>query len=153
MRIKVLLSKIKAYSRPDPNAPKLTNKQLAEKFDRENKEEKRAIKLLHGKAKMRAWLKWFFLMPIKWCWVNFRDWRIVLIFLVWCIVLSSEVWVSYLMALITLGTEASKWWLGIANACWVWWLIPDPFSQFMLYAIVLTISTKALMAKIKRKKK
>jgi len=148
-----LIAKIRSYSKPDPNGPKLTSKQLAEKFKAENEAEKLTIKSLHGKAKLRAWLKWFFLFPIKWCWVNFRDWRIVAIFSVWCAVLSSEVWGCYLMALLTLGTSASAWWLGIANACWAWWLIPDPLSQFMLYVIFLTIGTKAVIDRIAGKRK
>lgn len=147
------VSEIRSYSKPDPNGPKLTNKQLADKFKAENGAERKAIKALKGGKKLKAWLKWFFIYPLKWMWVNFRDWRIVAIFSVWCAVLSSEVWVSYLMALMTLGTSASAWWLGIANACWAWWLIPDPLSQFMFYVIFLTIGTKAVLDRIAGKRK
>lgn len=172
-KIKSLIAKIKSYSKPDPNGPKLTNRQLAEKFKAENEAERKTIKALHGKAKLKAWLKWFFLFPLKWCWVNFRDWRIVVIFLVWCAILSSEVWGCYLASVIMIGNPTTITitlpvaigpfksitgtisqclvWLG--DVLWAWWWIPDPLSNFMLYVIALTIGTKAVMDKIKSKGK
>lgn len=127
-------------------------KEMQDRFDERNKEEKARIKSLRGFKKVWAWLKWFFVFPFRWCFVNFRDWRIVLLFSINAVLLSSEVWFSYLMSLITFGTSASAWWLGAANVCWLWWLIPDPLSAFIPYCIAMTVGELALRSIIKRKK-
>ena len=63
------------------------------------------------------------------------------------IILSCEVWMPYLIALIT----GNKWWWGIGSACWAFWLAPG--TPFTIIAVTLTIAIKKLWIKIKRRHK
>lgn len=91
------------------------------------------------------WLWFWIAYPWKWLFLNIRDWRTALIFAIVMIVLSSEVWVPYLIWFIT----SSAWWLGIGSACWLFWL--GPGTPFLIICIGLTILIKGLFNKIRRK--
>ena len=78
-------------------------------------------------------------------WVNIRDWRTAIIFVATVIVVSSEVWVMYLLYLIT----GNEWYLGIGSACWLFWL--GPGTPFMVICIGITMGIKALINKIRGK--
>ena len=78
-------------------------------------------------------------------WVNIRDWRTAIIFVATVIVVSSEVWVMYLLYLIT----GNEWYLGIGSTCWLFWL--GPGTPFMVICIGITMGIKALINKIRGK--
>ena len=85
-------------------------------------------------------------------WVNIRDWRTAIIFVATVIVVSSEVWVMYLLYFIT----GNEWYLGIGSACWLFWL--GPGTPFMVICIGITMAIKGLVNKVaqhasKRKKR
>jgi len=129
------------------------SRKAIDEYERSQKERKERIKAIPSFWR-RLWARIVFwlLFPWRWCWANFRDPMTMIVFCVWLTLLSSEVWVSYLMALMTWGTEASKWWLAVANSCWIWWLLPMPESNFMIYCIGLTILTKSIINRIKEGK-
>lgn len=97
-------------------------------------------------------LLWYYIKkPFVWIFDNIKDWRTAIIFLIIFLLVSSEVWVSYLLAFISWGTTFSKTMLGVASACWAWWLLPVG-SPFMLICISLTILVKGVFNKIRFKK-
>ena len=108
---------------------------------------KAKIKLEPNKWK-RFW-KWvWYLIAFPWVWVfyNIRDWRTAIIFVITFVVLSSEVWVPYLLGLIF----NNNWLIGVGTACWLFWL--GPGTPFMVICIIVTIGVKTLWNKITKKK-
>ena len=65
-------------------------------------------------------------------------------------VMSSEVWVFYLLGVISWGSEFSKWCLGVASACWLFWL--GPITPFLPLCIIITAFIKGIVNKIRFKK-
>lgn len=97
----------------------------------------------------RFWMKVWFLIshPWRWLWMQCHDWHFLVLFLVVMAVMSSEVWVFYIIGFVSWGTEFSKWCLGIASACWAFWL--GPFTPFIPLCIAITIGIQACVNKIK----
>ena len=98
--------------------------------------------------KFKRFLKWcWFLIafPWKWLWVNIRDWRTLVIFVITVLVVGSEVWVPLLLGWIF----DNYWLLGIAATCQLFWL--GPGTPFLIICIVITIGVKGLINKIKEK--
>lgn len=79
---------------------------------------------------------------------SMRDWRTFLIFAIVCLVISIEVWLPYLLGVITWGTDFSKWCFGIGSTLWLWWLLPG--TPFLPLCIGITIGVKAIFNKIKK---
>lgn len=75
-----------------------------------------------------------------------KDKTNIVIFCICYVVLSSEVWVPYLIYFIT----GSKWWLGIGSACWAFWLAP--FTPFIPLCIACTFGARKIYDKVKIKK-
>lgn len=99
-------------------------------------------------SKCRRFWKWvWYLIAFPWVWTfyNIRDWRTAVIFVITFLVLSSEVWVPYLLGLIL----HSPWLMGIGTACWLFWL--GPGTPFMVICIMITITIKGLFNKIGEK--
>lgn len=120
-------------------------------YKAKQEEEKRLIRAEPSKWK-RFW-KWVWFLvsfPFKWLWVNIRDWRTALIFIIVFLVVSSEIWMPYLIGLITWGTDLSKWLFGVASACWIFWL--GPGTPFTLLCIGITIGVKGIIDKIRGSK-
>ena len=87
-------------------------------------------------------LKTFF----KWLFKQLRDKTNIVIFLSVFLVLSCEVWIPYLIAIIT-GIE---WWWAVGSACWAFWLAP--FTPFIPLCLALTAAVRKVYDKIKNKK-
>lgn len=83
---------------------------------------------------------------------NLKDWKTFLIFVVVCIVVGSEVWVSYLIALIVgLKTPLGITLSSFATACVIFWNLP--FTPFLLICFSITMAIKGIWNKIKNKKR
>lgn len=125
----------------------------AEKAKQEEYERKQKEELLKIKTEPHHFWKivWFYIKkPFKWIKDNIKDWRTAIVFIIVFLVMSSEVWVSYLLGIITWGTDFSKWCMGVASACWLFWL--GPFTPFLPICIGLTILIKSLFNKIRFRK-
>lgn len=96
------------------------------------------------------WVWYLITFPFKWLWLNIRDWRTALIFIIVALIVSCEVWVPYLIGLITWGTPLSKIMLGVGSTCWLFWL--GPGTPFLIICIGTTIGVKELFNKIEDKK-
>ena len=95
-------------------------------------------------------LVWFyFKKPFRWLKENIQDWRTAIIFIIVVLVVSCEVWVPYLIALLTWGSDLSKWLIGVASACWLFWL--GPGTPFLLICITLTMVIKGIFNKVRFK--
>lgn len=95
-------------------------------------------------------LVWYYIKkPFKWIKDNIKDWRTAIIFGIVFLVVSCEVWVPYLLAIITWGTTFSATMLGVASTCWLFWL--GPFTPFIPICIAITIAIKAVFNKIRYK--
>ena len=92
----------------------------------------------------RLWIK--FKALISWLIKQLKDKKNIVIFIIVFLVLSSEVWIPYLLAIIT----GNKWWWGIGSACWAFWLAP--FTPFLPLCIALTFGVRKIYDKIKKKK-
>ena len=124
-------------------------KELEKEFNEKRAFEKAKIKVQSNKWK-RFWMWVWYLIcfPFKWIFTNIRDWRTAVIFVIVFLVVSSEVWIPYLIGLIFWGNETIRVTMfSVGSACWLFWL--GPFTPFMVICIGLTIAVKALFNKIK----
>lgn len=120
-------------------------------YEQKEKEKKAKIKALpEGFNKFWEYLLFYTTKPIYWIKENIKDWRTAVIFAITLIVLSSEVWVFYLLGVISWGTEFANWCFGIASACWLFWL--GPFTPFLPLCIVITAFIKGIVNKIRYRK-
>lgn len=128
-------------------------KEVEEKFKNSQNEWKTRIRQEPSKAK-RFW-KWVWYLcafPFLWIWVNIRDWRTALIFVFVALIVSCEVWVPYLIAVICWSNEPVRIsMLSVGSACWLFWI--GPGTPFLVICIGLTIGVKALFNKIKFRRK
>lgn len=97
--------------------------------------------------KFFKWLKTKVVKTLKWTWVQLKDKTNIVIYIIVNIVVSSEVWIPYLLAIIT----GNKWWWGIGSACWAFWLAP--FTPFTVICIALTFGVRKIYDKLKEKRK
>lgn len=79
-------------------------------------------------------------------WKELKDWRTLVIFIIVTVILSSEVWVPYLLAVIT----GKKYFWIIGTTCWAFWL--GPGTPFLPLSISLTFLIKGIFNKIKKKR-
>ena len=121
----------------------LSFKELNKEYEAKQKEEKEKIRRQPSKYKrFWMWVWYWFIFPFKWIWVNIRDWKTALIFGLVFLVVSSEVWVPYLLGFIF----NNNWLIGIGSTCWAFWLAPG--TPFMVICIGLTMAVKALLNRI-----
>lgn len=73
-----------------------------------------------------------------------KDKTNILIFVIVFLILSSEVWGSYLIGLIT----GNAWWFGIASVCWLFWL--GPFTPFLPLCLAITFAVRKVIDKIRK---
>ena len=64
------------------------------------------------------WLKAKLVATFKWTWKQLKDKTNLIIYIIVNIVVSSEIWVPYLLAVIT----GNKWWWGIGSGWWGFWI-------------------------------
>lgn len=81
---------------------------------------------------------------IRWILKQLKDKTNIIIFIIVFLVLSSEVWIPYLLAIIT----GNNWWWGIGLACWAFWLAP--FTPFMSLCVAITFVIRKIVDKIKK---
>lgn len=122
-----------------------------ERYEKAQQEEKARIKEEPSKWK-RFWKYVWHLAswPFKWLWAQCHDWRFLLLFVIVMVVVSSEVWIFYLLAFISWGSDFSKWALGIGSTMWAFWLLPG--TPFIPLCIAITIGLQAIIDKVKYRK-
>lgn len=76
-----------------------------------------------------------------------QDRLTIIIFIVTVLVLSSEVWLCYLLGIIF----NSAYLIGIATTCWLFWL--SPFTPFLSISFLLTIGIREGIRKIQERGK
>ena len=76
---------------------------------------------------------------------SLKDKTNIIIFIIVFLVLSSEVWVMYLLYFIT----KNAWFLGIGSACWAFWLAP--FTPFLPLCIAITFGVRKLYNKLTKR--
>lgn len=129
-------------------------KELQKKFNETQALERARIREEPKKGKrFWKWVWYVFVFPWKWAFVNIRDWRTAVIFLIVVLLYSGSVWGFYLGALFCgwTSTDAGKWLVGVGSAVWVWWLSPAG-SPFILLCVSTTIGVKAIFDAIKARK-
>ena len=82
-----------------------------------------------------------------WLIKQLKDKTNIIIFIVVALVVASEVWVPYLLAIIT-GVE---WWWAVGSACWAFWLAP--LTPFIPLCLAITAIVRKIYDKIKGKNK
>ena len=128
-------------------------KDLEKKYNEQANKRKIKIRLQSNRFK-RFWMwVWYFIaFPFVWLFYNIRDWRSVVIFAIVAVILSSEVWVPYLIGVICWSNKALRITMfSIGSACWLFWL--GPGTPFMIICIGVTIFIKGLFNKIHSRKK
>lgn len=82
----------------------------------------------------------------KWLFGQLKDWHNAVIFAIVFIVMSSEVWVPYLLGFIT----GDAYWFGVGSVCWAFWLAPG--TPFLTLCILITLGVRKLFDKLRRRK-
>jgi hypothetical protein len=82
----------------------------------------------------------------KWLWQQLKDWRNLVIFCIVVVIVSCEVWVPYLLGIIT----GDAYWFGIGSICWAFWLAP--FTPFLPLCIVITLGIRKIIDIVIRRK-
>ena len=96
------------------------------------------------------WVWYYISFPFIWLFYNIRDWRTFVIFAICFIVISSEVWIPYLIGVICWANEPLRIAMfSVGSACWLFWL--GPGTPFIELVICATIGIKAIFNKIKKK--
>lgn len=83
---------------------------------------------------------------VKAVFAQLKDRTNIIIFISVFLVLSSEVWVPFLLGIIT----GKAWWYGIAATCWGFWLAP--FTPFLPLCIAITFGVRTLVDAIRKRK-
>lgn len=124
---------------------------ITEQYENKQKEWKSKIR---EKTKHR-WIHWLWYLiafPFVWIFYNIRDWRTAIIFVIVFLVVSSEVWIPYLIGVIFWANEPLRISMfSVGSACWLFWL--GPFTPFLPLCMFLTIGIKALFDKITKRRK
>lgn len=125
--------------------------QLENKYKEDQKKEREKIRQEPSRFKrILKWIWYLISFPFKWLWLNIRDWRTALIFVTVVLIVSIEVWLPYLIGIITWGSALSKIMFGIGSTCWLFWL--GPGTPFIIICIGITIGVKELFNRIEEKK-
>lgn len=121
-------------------------KDLSKDFEEKRKLRKEKL-LLEPRKGIRFWKRvWLIItFPFEWIWINIRDVKTAIIFLIVLIVYGASVWVPYLIYFIT----KSNWWLAAGSAAWIFWL--GPGTPFLVLCIGTTMGIKAIINKITRR--
>lgn len=111
----------------------------------------RKEKIRQEPSKWKRFWKWVWYaisFPFVWIFYNIRDWRTAIIFAIVFLVVSSEVWVPYLIGVIFWANEPLRISMfSIGSACWLFWL--GPGTPFLVIVIGITIGVKYLFNLIK----
>ena len=106
-----------------------------------------------GIRKALAYLRLALITP--WCLVLRyfrRNPRLLIWFAGWFLIVSSEVWVPYLLAAIGWQNEAFRnSMLSVGSACWLFWA--GPGTPFMAIVLALSIASEAVFKKIKKRRR
>ena len=82
---------------------------------------------------------------VKKLFAQLKDTTNIIIFIIVFLVVSSEVWLMYLLYFIT----GDAWFLGIGSACWAFWLAP--FTPFIPLCFAITFAIRKIYDKFKKK--
>ena len=125
--------------------------ELEERYKQDQREARAKIKAEPNWAvRFWKWVWYFISFSFKWLWLNIKDWRTALIFGIVVLVVSIEVWLPYLIGLITWGSTLSKVMMSVGSSCWLFWLAPG--TPFIIICIGITMGIKELFNKIEEKK-
>lgn len=127
-------------------------KELEKNYHEKQLKWKTKIRLESNKFKrFWKWVWYLIAFPFVWLFYNLRDWRTLVIFVIVFLVVSCEVWIPYLIAVICWNNETLRYsMLGVGSACWLFWA--GPFTPFIIICISLTIGIKSVFNKIKHKR-
>lgn len=114
---------------------------VSSKIQSESGEAKRFARFAFQDVKTKEKVK----AGIKKTWDVFKDKTNITIFVIVNVVLSSEVWLSFLLAVIT----GNKWFWAVGSACWAFWL--GPFTPFIPLCVAITFAVRKIYDKIKKK--
>lgn len=99
----------------------------------------------HPKA---AKIKTILVKPFQIIFDYFRkDPSLIIVFALWFALVSSEVWIPYLIGVIT----QDGYWFGIGSACWIFWA--GPGTPFLAIVLGLTLGTEAVWKAITKRRK
>lgn len=137
-------------SKEEKNELLRKEKERLELYKEKEKQELARIKAISDKHERH---KQYFIFkakqPINWIFDNIKDWHTAIIFMIVFLVVSCEVWIPYLLAILSWGTTFSKTMIGVGSAMWSFWLLPG--TPFILICISLTMLIKGIFNKIRFK--
>nr|DAE44641.1 MAG TPA: hypothetical protein [Caudoviricetes sp.] len=67
------------------------------------------------------------------------NWKTLLIFFIVCAIMSSEVWVMYILGWVL----HNQWFIHIGNICWLWWA--GPFTPFIPICVAITLFIQKIL--------
>lgn len=124
--------------------------ELEKSYKIKQTEYKNNIKLENNKfIRLLKWLWFYITYPFIWIWVNVRDIKTLIIFIIVFVVVSSEVWIPYLLGFIFWGNESLRITMfSVGSACLLFWNVV-PCTPFLGICIVITIAIKTIINKLK----
>lgn len=127
-------------------------KEQLEKYEKSQNEKKEKIRQeKNGFKRFWKWVLFLLITPFKYIWTECHDWHFLLIFIIVVLVIGSEVWIPLLLAFVFWNLESFRiTCLSIAGTCELFWMLPG--TPFIPLCIVITISIKAIIEKIQKKK-
>ena len=96
---------------------------------------------------MKRFKKWLIIGLTYWNVYSLKEY--IWIFIIVFLTLSSEVWVPYLLGIITWGTPFSYTMFSVGSICWLFWA--GPFTPFLPLCFTFTVAIKKIWNRIKRR--
>ena len=87
-----------------------------------------------------------FISFLKWVWGECKNWRTLLLLGIVSLVLSSPIWVFYILGFVFKW----DWAIWVATGVWGFWMLPG--APFFALAISITLAIKKIAQKVRVKK-
>ncbi|MBQ8912213.1 MAG: hypothetical protein IJW00_09855 [Clostridia bacterium] len=82
----------------------------------------------------------------KWVWKECKDWHTLVLLGIVCLVLSSPIWICYILGFIF----DWAWAFWVATAVWGFWMLPG--APFFALSISITLAIKKIVQKVRKKR-
>ncbi|MBE6597196.1 MAG: hypothetical protein E7641_05945 [Ruminococcaceae bacterium] len=83
---------------------------------------------------------------LKWLWMECKDWRTLVLFVLICLFLSTPIWLGYIIGFLFKW----EWAFWVASLIWGIWMLPG--APFFALAVSITLAIKKLYERSQEKK-
>lgn len=123
-------------------------KDIKNYFDSESAKHKEKISAYKGAKKVFSYILYFLTFGFKLAFRILTDKKNIIIFLIVCAIVGSEVWLPFLLGIITRGSSQSIIFFSVASAGLMFWNVV-PCTPFILICVILTFLVRGILDKSK----